>query len=95
MSAATHEGNEHLLASPDVASRQAAYEALVDGSFPQMHEIIPGLFLGSERAAGVFRESAFEPVEDKVSAAREALKAANITHILNCTDGDSHFGTLP
>ena len=80
------EGNEHLLLPVDVAARRAAYEALVVGTYPQMHEILPRLYLGSERAAGVFREGAFEDVSAPLAATLATLRGAGVTHILNCTD---------
>ena len=67
---------------------------LVNDTVPQMHQIIPRLFLGNERSAGVFRERSSESVDTKLACARARLSDAGITHILNCSDDEQIFPDL-
>lgn len=70
----------------------AAATALSDPEYPEMHRVAPGLYLGSQRAAGVlFPFEERDPVAAPVlrAAALSKLRAHGITSIVCCSAADA------
>lgn len=76
-----------VLANP--VEYNAAFDLMVEGKMPSFHEIVPGLFLGDQTAAGIVPP--FERTAEGQAATRRTLKDRGIDHIVVCADGSEAY----
>lgn len=78
---------DYVMQPKNLQLRDEAMRQTVSGSFPAMHKIFDGIWLGTQGAAGIFFPFEVRENPDLPHAALRELQRVNITHIV-CVCGE-------